>query len=81
MYILFFSGYNTIENSHSTQVLEELSSKEINLKDVMDIALTTLSFLSFGMFVLQILTFVTNVRSKIHSISRFNIILFYKGKP
>ncbi|XP_012162605.1 uncharacterized protein LOC105665536 [Ceratitis capitata] len=61
-------GYNTIENSHSTQVLEELSSKEINLKDVMDIALTTLSFLSFGMFVLQILTFVTNENLDVNNI-------------
>ncbi|XP_055850420.1 uncharacterized protein LOC129914990 [Episyrphus balteatus] len=34
-------------------------SKEIGLKDILDIALTTLAFLSFGMFILQVLMCIT----------------------
>ncbi|XP_017874531.1 PREDICTED: uncharacterized protein LOC108621624 [Drosophila arizonae] len=33
--------------------------KEISLKDITDIALTTLAFLSFGMFILQVLMCIT----------------------
>lgn len=37
------------------------SNTEIRLKDVADIALTTLAFLSFGMFILQVLMCITMV--------------------
>lgn len=36
-------------------------SKEMSLKDLFDIALTTLAFLSFGMFILQVLMCITMV--------------------
>lgn len=45
--------------SHSS--VEKGSSKEMGLKDLFDIALTTLAFLSFGMFILQVLMCVTMV--------------------
>lgn len=35
--------------------------KEMSLKDLFDIALTTLAFLSFGMFILQVLMCITMV--------------------
>lgn len=37
------------------------SFKEMSLRDLFDIALTTLAFLSFGMFLLQVLMCVTMV--------------------
>lgn len=36
-------------------------SKEMGLKDIFEIALTTLAFLSFGMFVLHVLMCITMV--------------------
>lgn len=36
-------------------------TREIGLKDITDIALTTLAFLSFGMFILQVLMCITMV--------------------
>lgn len=40
---------------------DEKSSKEMALRDIFDIALTTIAFLSFGMFVLQVLMCITMV--------------------
>lgn len=40
---------------------EKSSSKEMTLRDIFDIALTTLAFLSFGMFLLQVLMCITMV--------------------
>ncbi len=39
-------------------------SKEMGLKDLFDIALTTLAFLSFGMFILQVLMCITMVNQE-----------------
>ncbi|XP_051863687.1 uncharacterized protein LOC127566117 isoform X2 [Drosophila albomicans] len=47
---------------HINAILEPTKLiKEISLKDITDIALTTLAFLSFGMFVLQVLMCITMV--------------------
>lgn len=50
-------GYEYGGDSHESHS----SSKEMGLKDLFDIALTTLAFLSFGMFILQVLMCVTMV--------------------
>lgn len=42
-------------------VSDEKSSKEMSLRDIFDIALTTIAFLSFGMFVLQVIMCITLV--------------------
>lgn len=41
--------------------------KEVGLRDIADIVFTTLAFLSFGMFILQVLICLTMVRNKIFS--------------
>ncbi|KAL9708393.1 hypothetical protein quinque_011911 [Culex quinquefasciatus] len=43
--------------------IEEKSIKGLGLKDLFDIALTTLAFLSFGMFVLQVIMCITMTKS------------------
>ncbi|XP_044248551.2 uncharacterized protein [Drosophila takahashii] len=45
------------ENSERLNIVTDLSKqkREINFKDITDIALTTLAYLSFGMFTLQVL--------------------------
>ncbi|XP_050337752.1 uncharacterized protein LOC126764053 isoform X4 [Bactrocera neohumeralis] len=58
------------------QFSHEVSSKDIGIKDITDIALTTLSFLSFGMFVLQILTCLTAEKLDANS-----IILLQSASP
>ncbi|XP_055908512.1 uncharacterized protein LOC129943234 [Eupeodes corollae] len=54
---------NSYENSygqtHHVQPAAPQQTKEIGLKDILDIALTTLAFLSFGMFILQVLMCIT----------------------
>ncbi|XP_054738812.1 uncharacterized protein LOC129244898 [Anastrepha obliqua] len=42
-----------------TQIFAEASKSDIGIKDITDIALTTLSFLSFGVFILQVLACIT----------------------
>lgn len=63
---LYKKGYEYPNHDHSdsysTHSVEKGGSKEMGLKDLFDIALTTLAFLSFGMFVLQVLMCVTMVR-------------------
>jgi hypothetical protein len=46
----------------STGLLEGMS-KSLGLKDLFDIALTTLAFLSFGMFILQVIMCVTMTKN------------------
>lgn len=52
--------------------------KEVGLRDIADIVFTTLAFLSFGMFILQVLICLTMVRNytiyykKLHFIIRTN---------
>lgn len=58
---LFFRlGYEH-EHEHYGDVSYDKGSKEMGLKDFFDIALTTLAFLSFGMFTLQVLMCITMV--------------------
>lgn len=60
------SGYST-SNSHSHPPvygppivsIAPTSKKMITIKDLFDIALTTLAFLSFGMFVIQVIMCLT----------------------
>nr|XP_032289820.1 uncharacterized protein LOC26530726 [Drosophila virilis] len=62
-------GYETVLEDYGIhQTPSELSNaisqptkqlKEISLKDITDVALTTLAFLSFGMFILQVLMCIT----------------------
>jgi len=56
-------GYDDhTEPEHSNAVSQPTKQiKEISLKDITDIALTTLAFLSFGMFILQVLMCITMV--------------------
>lgn len=44
------------------------SMKSIGLKDLFDIALTTLAFLSFGMFIIQVLMCITMAKSDSNSV-------------
>ncbi|KAM7363117.1 uncharacterized protein ACRADG_000168 [Cochliomyia hominivorax] len=57
------SGYDDYSSPHSIPNIAATApakqSKEIGLKDITDIALTTLAFLSFGMFILQVLMCIT----------------------
>lgn len=50
------SGYDDYSVSY-----DKSSSKEMTLRDIFDIALTTLAFLSFGMFILQVIMCITVV--------------------
>lgn len=71
--ILSFAGYETVLEDYGIhQTPSELSNaisqptkqiKEISLKDITDVALTTLAFLSFGMFILQVLMCITMVNN------------------
>lgn len=45
--------------SHTTHHVIEKNSKALSLKDLFDIALTALAFLSFGLFILQVLLCLT----------------------
>lgn len=61
----FYKGYEHSshggEHHFETQQYDKGSFKEMGLRDLFDIALTTLAFLSFGMFLLQVLMCVTMV--------------------
>ncbi|XP_037027671.1 uncharacterized protein LOC119068245 [Bradysia coprophila] len=50
---------NKIGYEHYGDAGYDKGSKEMGLKDLFDIALTTLAFLSFGMFILQVLMCIT----------------------
>ncbi|KRK05553.1 uncharacterized protein Dyak_GE27573, isoform B [Drosophila yakuba] len=51
----YISGYEGHTERHNSLSDFSNQKKEINFKDISDIALTTLAFLSFGMFTLQVL--------------------------
>lgn len=66
-YILFVfvfwhkTGYAHSGHEYYDVSDEKSSSKEMTLRDIFDIALTTIAFLSFGIFVLQVLMCITMV--------------------
>lgn len=60
----FFSGY--IDQRHGEwgaypPAVEMSSSKDMAIKNIFDIALTAIAFLSFGIFVLQVIMCITMV--------------------
>lgn len=54
--------YPTAHESYGHPISEK---KGLSLKDLFDIALTTLAFLSFGMFILQVLMCITMTKTDI----------------
>ncbi|XP_070070462.1 uncharacterized protein [Drosophila takahashii] len=59
------------ENSERLNIVTDLSKqkREINFKDITDIALTTLAYLSFGMFTLQVLMCIVMADLRIRLVS------------
>ncbi|CAD7077932.1 unnamed protein product [Hermetia illucens] len=60
------SGHDEYEEGYGTDTYGPSAgyhSKELGLKDVMEIAMTTLAYLSFGMFILQVLMCITMDKS------------------
>lgn len=53
------SGYYATEHHEYPVSHDHKSSKSLGLKDIFEIALTTLAFLSFGMFILQVIMCIT----------------------
>lgn len=54
-------GGDAYGSAHHSPASSGWPGKDMGLKDMFDIALTTLAFLSFGMFILQVLMCVTMV--------------------
>jgi hypothetical protein len=57
------SGHSAYGHGHPSTGLLEGMTKSLGLKDFFDIALTTLAFLSFGMFILQVIMCITMTKN------------------
>lgn len=53
------SGHDSWDDEHEHYEVHDSEKKELGFKEIVDVALTTLAFLSFGMFFLQVILCIT----------------------